>query len=53
MTLKGTWDGSPMSTALVLDGLVEKRDAIYGYVTSAALEAGPAFEEAASILGQI
>ena len=53
MVLMGTWDGSPMSTEMVLDSLIEKRDAIYGYVTMAALEAGMAFEEAAGILGQI
>jgi len=53
MALSGTWDGDLMSNAMVLDSLVEKRDAIYGYVSSAAMEAGPAFEEAASILGEI
>jgi len=49
MVLEGTWDGSPM-TKPVYDSLVEKRDWIYGYVHSAAVEAGLAFEEAAGIL---
>ena len=53
MALMGTWNGIAMSDAMVLESLLEKRDAIYGYITSAAMEAGPAFEEAASILGEI
>jgi len=53
MVLEGTWDGSPMSTTMVLDSLVEKRDAIYGSISSAAVEAGSAYSEAAAILGQI
>jgi len=53
MSLMGRLDSSGMTTAEVLHSLMEKRDAIYGYITSASLEAGTAYASAAAILMHI
>ena len=53
MSLMGRLGGSGMTTAQVLHSLTEKRDAIYGYITSASIEAGNAYANAAAILMEI
>lgn len=53
MSLMGRLGSSGMTTADVLHSITEKRDAIYGYITLASLEAGTAYADAAAILMQI
>jgi hypothetical protein len=53
MSLTDRLGSDGMSMAQIIQSLVEKRDAIYDYVTSASIEAGSAFADAAGILLQI
>lgn len=50
MSLMGRLGSSGMTMQQVLDSLELKRDAIYGYITSASIEAGTAYADAAAIL---
>jgi Iap family predicted aminopeptidase len=53
MSLMGRLGSSGMDRSTVLSSLEDKRDAIYGYITSASVEAGTAFANAAAILAEI
>jgi hypothetical protein len=53
MSLKKRYSTGAMTTAQIMASLKTKRDAIYGYVTAAAQEAGTAFTQAAAELEQL
>ncbi len=53
MSLAGRLGESGMTISEILASLTEKRDAIYGYITSASVEAGTAYSAAATLLMQI
>jgi len=53
MSLMGRLGSSGMDPSTVLSSLELKRDAIYGFITSASFEAGTAYANAASILAGI
>ena len=53
MSLKGRYTAGGMTTAEIKASLKTKRDAIYGFVTAAAQEAGAAFSQAAAELEKL
>jgi hypothetical protein len=53
MSLKGRYPAGGMTTAEIKASLTAKRDAIYGFVTAAAQEAGAAFTQAAAQLEKL
>jgi len=53
MSLTGRLGSGGMSDQQVLQSLIEKRDAIYGYITSASEKAGTAYLNAAAVLMQM